>query len=476
MRPGVQAHSAPWATWPGWPGQLLRLSLGHFLKAGATSLRQQRPMAHAALIGSSLLIALAQLACSGRSAPAPGSESGPSAEAAPLSTQPITHGPFEIRPGVRRVSTGTFPNQGGNPFATRGVSEFKVHHRGKPVAMPGGGDTWWRVLRLQGAPRPALLLVTTGFVLATEDEQGRLQLQPLRSESNSLAETQWLDAQGGQPGERHTYGIEAVRDMEAGTQLAGGRWLRLGSRSIVDVATLTVHPVEPWVPMLPGVPIKSLSREGDKVRAFSPGRTAYVLAASGIDYDAPGQPQAYGLLVVTIAKGTAVELRTPRRRFRFGAPDDINPAWIDHHFVWQPDGGGGERLVPRERFAPWPWRAKGRDVGGGRWELDIPRIAPEFIPVLRRLLSAEPGAQLADARFEPNRGFEVQMGGCALSVRAFGTDNQVLEDRRIAIWPPDVGPASGTPPACDAAMRRVAALVDAELATGRHDGLLLLER
>ena len=36
----------------------------------------------------------------------------------------VRHGPFEIEAGVRTVPTGTFPNQGGNPFVMKLLSEF----------------------------------------------------------------------------------------------------------------------------------------------------------------------------------------------------------------------------------------------------------------------------------------------------------------------------------------------------------------
>ena len=68
----------------------------------------------------------------------------------------IAHGPFEIEAGVRRIGTGTFPNQGGNPFARREVSEFRVTWRGQKVVSPGGNERFWRVLRLEGAPKPVL--------------------------------------------------------------------------------------------------------------------------------------------------------------------------------------------------------------------------------------------------------------------------------------------------------------------------------
>lgn len=395
------------------------------------------------------------------------------ASAAGLPEGTVEHGPFQIVAGVRRVSTGAFPNQGGNPFATRPVSEFQVRWKGKPVATAGGNREFWRVLRLPAAPRPALLLVTTGFVLATEDDAGQLQLRPIQSESSSLAEVQWLDERNGQPGPSQSFGIEAVPDLQAGTRLEGGRWLRLGSRSVLDVSTLAVHAVDPWVPIVPGVPITSLSREGDEVRMFSPGRGQYVLAASGTDYDDPNRGDAHGLLVVDIASGIAREIRMDRRRFRFASPDDIDAAWIAHHFEWRRDPVG-ERLVPRERFAPWPWRARLREMHPGDWQLEVPRIDAAFVAVLRRLLEGEPGGQVKDASEPWGPGLSITLDGCALDVRAFGVDSSSDDDRRVAVWSPSTTPSETPGPTCERALRRIAALIDVELATGRHDALLRL--
>ena len=422
-------------------------------------------------------LALFQMACSGRPA---GGDVGSAPPALPTGT--LAHGPFEIVASVKRISSGSFPNQGGSPFATREVSEFQVRWRGQPVASPGGNQRFWRVLRLDGAPRAALLLVTTGFVLVTEDADGRLQITPLKTESSSLAEAQWLDAADGQPGPSQRFGIEAVADLQAGTRLAGGRWLRLGSRSVIDVPALRVFSVEPWVPMVPGVPITSLSRDGDEVRAFAPGRTQYVLAASGIDYSRADQAQAYGLLVVDITQGTAIELRTDRRRFRFAEPDDMDPAWIHHHFAWQRDSAGRERLAPRERFAPWPWRARLRQPSPGATQLEVPRIDGAFVTVLHRLLEREPGVQVSDAStrsgtgsdIRPDIRLDITLGGCALTASGFGAGSSTPDDHRVGIWPKIDAPNAGSA-TCDAALRRLAALVDAELATGRHDTLLKLD-
>lgn len=380
----------------------------------------------------------------------------------------IVHGPFEIQAGVRRISTGTFPNQGGNPFAKREVSEFRVGWRGQRVVSPGGNDRFWRVLRLEGAPRPALLLVTQGFVLATE-EAGQLKLQPLRAASNTLAEAQWLDSAAGQPGAVHLYGIQAVAELEAGTRLAGGRWLRLGSGLVIDVPTLTIHAIEPWVPHQPGVPITSLSRDGDEVRALSPRRSQYVLAASGYDHARNGA-EAHGLLVVDIASGTAYQRRVDRQRHRYADTSDFTAEWVAHHFAWQADATGRETLVPRANARPWPWRGRLREMGAGRWQYELPRIEAAFLAELRRVAGTLPGF-MAEAQ-QADGAVMLRSGACHLRAQAFGREGPA-DDRRIAVWiDTDL---TAPPPACGETLKTLAAALDAELATGRHDALLLLK-
>ena len=410
-----------------------------------------------AQLGASLLLLL-QSACSSADDPPAGK---------------VEHGPFEVVVGVRRISTGNFW-QGGGFFDKRGVSEFQLRWRGKTVVTPGGNGKFWRVLRLDGAPRPAVLLVTSDFVLVSEDAAGKLQFTPINSHSSDLAELQWLDSVDGQPGPSVTYGVEAITDLQADTRLAGGRWMRLGSRGVFDVGTLTTYKVDPWVPMVPGVPITSISREGDEVRAFSPGRTQYVLAANGIDYARGNGSHAHGLLVVDIATGITTELRADRQRFRFAEPADVNAAWVHHHFSWQREGSGPERLVPRESFKPWPWHAKMSSHHPGQWLLSVERIDVPFFEVVRRLLKAEPGVVMSDPPDKSGYGQTFSLGGCALQVMAFGGGAQFADSNRLFISPVDrkFAPDSAQ---CVAAMQHLRRVIDAELATGRHDALLLLD-
>ncbi|MBL8330904.1 MAG: hypothetical protein JNJ71_18850 [Rubrivivax sp.] len=381
----------------------------------------------------------------------------------------LVHGPFEIMVSARSISRGTFPNQGGNPFATREVADYKLRWRGRPVATPSGGDRFWRVLRLTDAPRPALLLVTTGFTLATENAAGQLTITPVVSRSSSLAELQWLDALAGQPGAAQSFGIELLPELEAATTLVGGRWLRPGAWAVLNVATLRVYPIRPWVPVAPGQPMTELNREGDRVRAFSPGQTKYVLLASGPDHAQPSQPTQVGLMVVDIGTGMASVLPMDRRRFRFAADGEVDAKWVHHHFEWARSQDGAEALRPRASFTPWPWRAHLWETRPGSWQLDVRRIDTAFLPVLRKVAGKVPGAhEVVSADSTPGN-WALELDGCVLRAAAHaGTD---ADGHVTSIWPKADRPAES----CTGALRKLAAAIDAELATGRHDALLKLD-
>lgn len=386
----------------------------------------------------------------------------------------LAHGPFEIVAHGRRISTGTFPNQGGSPFATREVTSFSLRWRGKAVQVPGRGERFWQVLRLLDAPRPALLLVERDFTLVSEDG-GQLKIEPLRSQSSSLAEAQWLDSEAGQPGEPMVWGIAQVDAAQ--TALQGGRFLRLESRLVLDVQHLQWHPVEPWVPMVAGKPDTSLARDGDRARAFSPGRTQYVLAASQYDY-ARGDGRVHGLLVVDIPRGSAYELRVDRHRMPFANTDDMDGRWVGHYFAWQRDGQGQERLVPRPGARRLPWRGRLSAPPSGDAEYSVDRVQPGLLDVLRRVALAQQGAALAPDWIDPRRGIDgntLRVGDCLLGLSAsdYGQMPGEAAFARVSLFAAKTSAATRTQ--CSETVRRIAAAMDAELATGRHDGLVVLD-
>ena len=400
----------------------------------------------------------------------------PIATAATSPSQPagtIVHGAFEIVVKARRIGTGTFPNQGGGLFSSHEVAQFQVRWRGKAVSTAGGNGDYWRVVRLTGAPRPALLLITQGFWLATEDASGQLQISPIKSASASLAEMQWLDAKAGQPGESMTFGIEHLPNIEEATQASGGRWLRFGSLGVLDVSTLKIYTVTPWVTILPGVPDTTLSREGDEVRLFSPGRSKYVLRASGYDYAVAGQPRVYGLLVVDIASGATSELRFDRKRFRYSFADDMDAQWIAHHFEWQRDAKGNEQLQARKQFKPWPWRSKWVSKTDDQVVV-IYRADSRLVSVLRRTLLAQPGAKevapSGGQRDSSKRDPAIDIQGCVVEI----LDHSEGQDRdEYTIEVNSKSEASKEiRRLCEVKFPQIVKAIDAELATGRHDAIL----
>ena len=158
----------------------------------------------------------------------------------------------------------------------------------------------------------------------------------------------------------------------------------------------------------------------------------------------------------------------------FAEPRDIDAAWINHHFAWQRDSAGRERLAPRERFVPWSWRSRMRETRPGQWELNVDRIDAAFIAALKRRLEREAGLQVTDVSTKSDARLDISHGGCALRARAFGADDSMPEDKWIGIWAKSDVPNAGAA-TCETALRRLKVLIDAELATGRYDAMLKLE-
>ena len=390
-------------------------------------------------------------ACTGRT-PAPALESAR-----------VAHGPFEIVAEGRRISTGAFPNNSGNPFATMEVTAFFLRWRNQDVEVPGVGKRFFRVLRLADAPTPSVLVATTDFHLVTE-EAGQLRITRFGRPSTNYAEAQWLDADRGQPGPVMGYGIEKVVPGP-GTELSGGRWLRQASHTVLDVRTLKAYPVEPWVPHREGR--LGFNAGGIAARAFSPGQTQ-VVAPSNADYADEQGRRPDGLVVVDIPTGKSAALVLDRRRTPYADFDDITGDWIVHYFRWERAPSGRESLAPRAGVAPLPWKGRMVDFGD-RKEYRVMRVDPAFVDVVRRIAVDKLGARVAPDWIDPRKqdGNTLSVPGCdhviALSASA----------EHVGVYVPQ----PKTPPwvRCQDTVARLGALVDAELASGRHDRMIRLE-
>ncbi|MBL8330126.1 MAG: hypothetical protein JNJ71_14875 [Rubrivivax sp.] len=384
------------------------------------------------------------------------------AAAAPADTLRVSHGPFLIVAQARRVSSGAFPNTSGNPFATMEVTAFSLRWRDREVVVPGVGKRFFRVLRLSDAPRPAVLVATSDFHLVSE-EGGELRITRFGQPSTDLAQAQWLDALGGQPGPVMIYGSEKISD-ERDTQLTGGRWLRLATHTVLDVRTLRAYPVEHWVPARAGQP--GFNAGNSDAGAFSPGQTQFVAPGEADSDDAQGRrPDA--LVVTDIPSGKSQALVLDRRRTPYADFSDITGAWVSHYFRWERPATGREALVPRTGVKPLPW--KGRLISfGDRQEYRVPRIDPAFVGVVRRIAIDSLGARaVPDRPGAPADGNTLTVPGCDHLIALSATPEHV------GVYAPQ--PAQPPWVRCQATVLKLGALVDAELASGRHDRLIRLD-
>jgi hypothetical protein len=401
-------------------------------------------------------------------------KSKPSGETGkPTETVAIDHGPFRIVAQGRRISSGTFPNQGGNPFATMEVTGFSVYYQDKPVVVTHGDSTiarFWRVAVLTDAPRPALLASTTDFHLITE-ENGAAVVRSLGRPTTSMADYQWLDGAGGQPAPVASFGIEKVTPEQL--PLAGGRWLLLSAQAALDVKALRVYPVTYHVPQ--GRPLQGVG--GPLALAFSPGRTQYVTYGSSVTLVENGE-YVTGLSVVDIPSGIAYGLPLKPGERRFRTLEDLTPRWFAHYYEWRNDPVGRERLVPRSNALPLPYagRLEPRTirVAGRSGASEYPTMAYVLRPATESLVATL--EQFAVTRFGATRGpranayasERLQVQGCPGGMEAtiyFGSENEM----RVVLQA--VGSAYDDRVTCAPVIEKIGRAFEVELAGGRYQEL-----
>lgn len=376
--------------------------------------------------------------------------------ARPEPVQALQHGPFEIAMGTRRIGAGGFPNTNANPFKTIPVSDFELRLRGQPVQVPGVGTHFWQVLRLSGTPQPALLVVERGLYLVTERD-GRAQVQPLGRQLAEMPVLQWLDEVDGQPGPPRRYGLE-LRQLEADTQAPRGRRLLVDNQSLLDLATLSVAAVQPWIGSGSADPMAGLNASTARAVALSPRGTQVALPASGrLD----SGEDVTALLVMDAAQGGSYGVRLEPARMRRDGPGEPSAAWIAHHFEWVTQADGRERLRARAQFKPWPRRGQ-LLAFGGQHSYRVPQAQPALARPLAELLRQRFGAR-PQPEVDANGLGRYDLPSCRHHLAL------VHQEDYLGLY----APTASTPPwvRCEDELRAIAAAFDAELASGRHDAL-----
>jgi len=151
-----------------------------------------------------------------------------------------------------------------------------------------------------------------------------------------------------------------------------------------------------------------------------------------------------------------------RGRMRYADHEtDIDASWLARHFEWRRGADGRDRLAPRVRFEPLPWRGVFREHGGGEYKVD--RARQDLRPALLALMRGRYGASPLPATGGDERYTRLMLRGETLVLNPLG-----FHAESAARYFPG---QPGDPALQRALVREIAAAFDAELASGRHDAL-----
>ena len=160
-------------------------------------------------------------------------------------------------------------------------------------------------------------------------------------------------------------------------------------------------------------------------------------------------------LAVTRLDGEPYRLPIDPARMRLAEVEQIDPAWVLHHFEWQRTPNGSHRLGERTNFTPLPWRGS-LTIDHGYREYRVSPALPGLRPALIDFLVETMGAERVPAE-EGAFSHEVRIDGATVNV-SFSE-----RDGHVGVWM-DHGVDSRL-------VATIAQRFDAALATHRYDRL-----
>ena len=336
-------------------------------------------------------------------------------------------------------------------------SEFTLTHRGTPVAFGGRtsleDSATARLSKADGvaviapadsAVQPALLVhfadkETGGACYMLTDRDGQLQTEfvprcpstfearPLTSDSavfhsgvRRLTPRGWLD--------RHMFAAPG---------------LYLVGRTVLDTRRLAVRnfDVPGNVSEIPSVPPLGVSPDERSIVRFS--------------YDEHSDSKPV-VVVTDVVANESYLLPIDPARMRYAKIDVLDPAWLAHHFRWERNADGVDRLVERNDFVPIPYHGKlmmERDFRAYWLEPAREQLRDAIIEFLVREMGGERVAVDSFAHDYP-----VKVAGQNVNV-AYGSSGQYVSvtlDRGVT----DI-----------TLLREVARRIDGALATGKYDAM-----
>jgi hypothetical protein len=359
------------------------------------------------------------------------------------------------RLGEIEVVTHTHATRSANYDTWGQHQSWSLRWRGQTIEIDSVGGMWLdkptrvrdvHALFAVGAPERPDLLVLVG------DPNNASVFHRLSQDGGQLTMPIACKTFGGNNGVRVLEGQGAGASFQgpAYQTLSGARMLLLGSACVYDTQSRR----SATIPRLPdGLSVPY----GAGGAVLSPDHRSLARVAHSRD----------GALMLAVAELDGTEWRTlpiDPARMRHARFEDIDAAWIAHHFEWRRGADGLDRMRAKASFKPLPWR--GAYLAGSP-QYNVPHLAADQTEAFTAFLARVPGARrLPDYRY-PNSGqverrFEIDQETVVVSPDGF----YVLRSGK-PYWPGQ----PGDPKLQDALVHRLGAAFDAELASGRHDAL-----
>jgi hypothetical protein len=319
------------------------------------------------------------------------------------------------------------------------LSDFRILHNGR--ALPGF-ERVEAIALLRGSSPTALLVYaprspdsTPCYILIDDGSQvdvrpfGNCKApivgRPLTSNPQQFAAARDIDRAWGWV-DRQTFATPGLFQVD---------------ENILDTRSLTVTAID--------LPTGAAPRGSPPPLALSPDERSFV-------WFAHSQSQERPMLGVTDWKANrSYQVRIDRDRMRYIGFETLDPAWVDHHFAWQRGPDGVDVLEERPGFVPLPYKGHltlGR-AGAVQGYVLLPAGEALRNEVVRILVEELHGQRLSDTRDGRQR---IRLDGKVVYVSLGST--LVAVNMEFGEADPEV-------------MRKVAAHLDAAMATGKYDAL-----
>jgi hypothetical protein len=260
-------------------------------------------------------------------------------------SEPMKHesvGNFEVATITRSFDEDT--DRGNTYFASR--DQFRISFRGKPLAIADNGGNPTSPLESGSinmvvtfpSPLPAMLINleksydSKAFYLLSEvDGQAKVEVVADSGANNTHLELA-PDPKG-----------FASDSRRVGRRvLAHGGLFRVGLNGVFDTRTLAVHRFTR--------PSGFNDRDDIPPMGVSPDERSFV--RYGSTTEGTGRP---ALAVTDFVADRSYTILIDRQRMHYTKDAQLDTAWLNHHFTWERDSEGVDRLNERKDFVPLPY-------------------------------------------------------------------------------------------------------------------------